>query len=228
MNQLKSLQNNLGYEFKNIELLEQALTHKSFSNEKPEYESNERLEFLGDAVLELSVTDYLFTEFPDKNEGVLTSLRSALVRGKQIALVLKNLDALDYIKLSAGEKKSNGQNKSYIQANVFEAIVGAIYLDGGYKSANQFIHTHLLPTLTEILEQESYIDSKSKLQEISQERFNVTPTYHFISESGPDHNKKFTMSVNFLDKIIATGEGSSKQKAEINAAFNALNAIENK
>src|SRR6056300_697370 len=114
MNQLKSLQNNLGYEFKNIELLEKALTHKSFSNEKPEHESNERLEFLGDAVLELSVTDHLFTEFPDKNEGVLTSLRSALVRGKQIALVLKNLDALDYIKLSAGEKKSNGQNKSYI------------------------------------------------------------------------------------------------------------------
>lgn len=223
---LKSLQSKLNYQFKDTSILETALTHKSFANENQNIQSNERLEFLGDAVLELVVTKFLFEKFPDRQEGHLTSLRSALVRGKNIAKVLENLQVLEYIKLSFGEQRSNGSQKSYIQANVYEAIVGSIYMDGGYEKASQFIFETVIPTLDGILEEQAHIDSKSHLQEIAQERFNLTPTYHLQKESGPDHNKQFEMGVFFFDQLIATGKGSSKQKAEIEAAYNALQKIQ--
>ncbi|MBT5346770.1 ribonuclease III [bacterium] len=223
---LKSLQSKLNYQFEDTSILETALTHKSFSNENQNIQSNERLEFLGDAVLELVVTKYLFEKFPDRQEGYLTSLRSALVRGKNIAMVLENLDVLEYIKLSFGEQRSNGSKKSYIQANVYEAIVGSIYMDGGYEKASKFIFETVIPTLEGILEEQAHIDSKSHLQEIAQERFNLTPTYHLQKESGPDHSKQFEMGVFFFDKLIAKGNGSSKQKAEIEAAYNALQEIQ--
>ena len=142
-------------------------------------------------------------KFPDRQEGHLTSLRSALVRGKNIAKVLETLDVLEYIKLSFGEQRSNGSQKSYIQANVYEAIVGAIYMDGGYEKASKFIFETVIPTLDGIIEEQAHIDSKSHLQEIAQERFNLTPTYHLQKESGPDHNKQFEMGVFFFDKLIA-------------------------
>jgi len=223
---LKSLQSKLNYQFEDTSILETALTHKSFSNENQNIQSNERLEFLGDAVLELVVTKYLFEKFPDRQEGYLTSLRSALVRGKNIAKVLESLDVLEYIKLSFGEQRSNGSKKSYIQANVYEAIVGSIYMDGGYEVASKFIFETVIPTLEGILEEQAHIDSKSHLQEIAQERFNLTPTYHLQKESGPDHSKQFEMGVFFFDKLIAKGNGSSKQKAEIEAAYNALQEIQ--
>ncbi|MBI96271.1 ribonuclease III [bacterium] len=223
---LKSLQSKLNYQFEDTSILETALTHKSFANENQNIQSNERLEFLGDAVLELVVTKFLFEKFPDRQEGYLTSLRSALVRGKNIAKVLETLEVLEYIKLSFGEQRSNGSQKSYIQANVYEAIVGAIYMDGGYEKASKFIFETVIPTLDGIIEEQAHIDSKSHLQEIAQERFNLTPTYHLQKESGPDHNKQFEMGVFFFDKLIATGKGSSKQKAEIEAAYNALQEIQ--
>lgn len=225
MNNLKSLQTKLNYQFKDPSLLETALTHKSFANENQNIQSNERLEFLGDAVLELVVTKFLFEKFPDDQEGHLTSLRSALVRGKNIAKVLADLEVLEYIKLSYGEQRSNGSHKAYIQANVYEAIVGSIYMDGGLEKASSFIFQTVIPTLDEIIKEQTYIDSKSHLQELAQERFNVTPTYHLQKESGPDHNKNFEMGVFFFDKLIAKGVGSSKQKAEIDAAYNALQEI---
>ncbi len=224
-NQIKELEAKLQHNFKDVSLLSKALTHRSFSNENQGKESNERLEFLGDAVLELVVTKYLFENFPDSTEGHLTSLRSALVRGTNIANILTKLELLEYIKLSVGEQKSHGHSKSYIQANVFEAIIGAIYLDAGMKAARNFILETVIPTLEDILEEKAHIDSKSHLQEIAQERFNLTPTYHLQSQEGPDHNKKFEMGVYFLEKLIATGYGSSKQKAEIDAACNALDVI---
>lgn len=201
------------------ELLDRVFIHRSYVNEHrhENLRSNERLEFLGDAVLELVTTEYLFRNF-DKSEGELTNWRSALVKGVTLAKVAKKLDLGSYLKLSKGEEKSGGRDKEYLLANTVEALIGYIYLQGGYAKAQLFIHKYILVLLQDILENKLHIDAKSHFQEISQEKLGVTPTYHVLSEEGPDHKKTFTMGVYLGDDLVAEGEGSSKQIAEQQAA----------
>jgi ribonuclease III len=221
---LNQLEKKLGITFKNKGLLEQALVHRSYLNENPKHKSdhNERLEFLGDAVLELAVTEYLFEKYPDP-EGVLTAWRSSLVNAQMLAKVASDLDIGDYLLLSRGEAKDTGRARQYILANTLEAIIGSIYLDGGFRKSKQFVKKNILPALPEIIEKGLWRDAKSRFQEEAQERLGVTPTYEVIKEWGPDHAKKFIVGV-FLEKdLVARGEGPSKQEAQQSAAEEALN-----
>jgi len=201
------------------ELFERVFIHRSYVNEhrKENIKSNERLEFLGDAVLELVTTEYLFKNF-DKDEGELTNWRSALVKGPTLADVARDLSLGQYLKLSRGEEKSGGREKDYLLANTVEALIGFIYLQGGYAKSQLFIHKFILVKLQEILEKKLHIDSKSFFQETAQEKLGVTPTYDVMKEHGPDHQKTFTMGVYLGDEMVAEGSGSSKQAAEQNAA----------
>jgi len=217
---------NIGIYTENIDLYTKAFTHKSYSNEK-EVESNERLEFLGDAVLELIVTNYLYQKFPEFPEGKLTAFRSALVRKESLAKTAKILDLGSQILLSKGEKRSKGGEKDYILANTVEAILGAIFLDLGMEQATLFIETYLLVSLDEIIEENKHIGPKSALQEYTQAEKMGTPTYELISEEGPDHQKNFIMGVFLEEKLIEKGIGNSKQKAESDAAKNALTKLQN-
>lgn len=203
--------------------LDQVFIHRSYVNEhrSEKVESNERMEFLGDAVLELVTTEYLYLNF-DRPEGELTNWRSALVKGPTLAKVAKQLNLGKYLKLSNGEENSGGREKDYLLANTFEALIGYIYLKGGYAKAQIFIHKHLLVLLQEILEKKLHIDSKSFFQEVSQEKLGITPNYDVLGESGPDHKKTFTMGVYLDGKLIAKGEGNNKQAAEQDAAKNAI------
>src|SRR6185295_16104142 len=194
-------------------------------NEHPKEESNERLEFLGDAVLELIVTEFLFATYPDKPESELTSYRSALVRGKHLAEVAAELELGQFLRLSRGEEKSGGREKSYILANTFEAVIGAMYLDTGFDTVQDFIHRAILPRLSELVEKGLHRDAKSKFQEYTQEKLGVTPHYDLVEEIGPDHDKRFLMAVLLGEKEIARGEGSSKQKAELDAAEKAVEKL---
>jgi len=224
MKEFENLEKKLGLKFKNNDLLKQAFTHRSYLNENPnsKLEHNERLEFLGDAVIELIVTEHLFRDFPEKMEGELTNWRAALVNAKMLTTVSEDLDFNDYLLLSKGEAKEGGKARAYILANAFEALVGALYLDAGYKACDEFIKKYLLPNLPDIIKEGSYKDAKSKFQEEAQEKMAVTPSYKVIKESGPDHDKKFVVGV-YLDKeLVAEGEGSSKQEAEEAAAELAL------
>ena len=220
---LNKLEQELGLEFTDKDLLRLAFIHKSFINEHPdEVRCNERLEFLGDAVLELVVTDYLFHHYPDKPEGELTNWRSALVKGKNLAKVARQIGLGEYLLLSHGEDLSGGREKEYILANTTEALIGAIHLDKGYEVASAFIMKHIVAFLEEIIAQGLHIDSKSRVQELAQEHLNVTPNYQLISESGPDHDKNFVMGIYFKETLAGEGEGSSKQAAEQSAALKAL------
>lgn len=214
----------LSLKFSDPSLLNEAFTHKSYVNEveDPAVGSNERLEFLGDAVLELVVTKHLFQDFPDKEEGDLTAMRSALVRGNNLSKVARKLELGQYLILSKGEFNSNGASKGYILANLVEAIIGAIYIDQGMSKAAEFILKHIYTCLPDILEQNAHIDSKTKFQEIAQEKLGITPEYKLSEEFGPDHAKQFTMAVYLNADSIAEGTDSSKQKAEQKAALNAL------
>lgn len=212
----------LGYKIQNDALFEEAFTHKSYLNEHPEVVCNERLEFLGDAVLELAVTEFLFKSYPEKPEGELTSYRSALVRGKHLAAIAKELNLGKFLRLSRGEEKSGGRDKSYILANTFEAVLGAMYLDAGFAVSEKCIKKYIIPRLTEIIKQGLHRDAKSMFQEHTQDTLGITPHYKLVEENGPDHEKEFTMGVFLNDKKIAEGSGSSKQKAELSAAENAL------
>ena len=214
----------IGIEFKNKELLKRAFTHRSFLNEHKALKGkhNERLEFLGDAVLELVITDYLYHEYPDKTEGDLTSIRSALVNATTCAEVAKNIEVNDYMLLSKGEAKDVGRARQYILANALEAIIGAIYVDQGYKKAEDFILKHIAPMTKKVVEEELWIDAKSRFQERAQDVEGVTPCYKTIKESGPDHDKKFTVAVFLGNEKIAEGSGDSKQDAEQSAARHAL------
>jgi len=214
----------IGIEFKNKDLLKQAFTHRSFLNEHKSLKGkhNERLEFLGDAVLELVITHYLYNEYPEKNEGDLTSIRSALVNATTCAEVAKKINVNDYLLLSKGEAKDIGRARQYILANAMEAIIGAIYLDQGYEKVEKFILENIAPLTVQIVEEELWIDAKSKFQEKSQDIVSVTPSYKTMKEEGPDHDKKFTVGVFLADELIAEGEGESKQDAEQSAARNAL------
>jgi len=206
--------------FKNQDLLKQAFVHRSYINENPGFAlaHNERLEFLGDAVLELVVTEYLYKNYPNP-EGELTNWRASLVNSQMLASMAKKLNLEDYLYLSKGEAKdSNSKARNYILANAFEALIGSLYLDQGYKAAKEFITNIILPQLPNILTNELYLDPKSKFQEISQDKLGITPTYKVLKESGPDHEKKFQVGVYLNDELIATSTGTSKQEAQVKAA----------
>jgi ribonuclease-3 len=218
------LEEKIGVKFNDINILEQAFTHRSFLNENREIKRghNERLEFLGDAVLELVTTDFLYKKYEDKTEGELTALRSALVNTNSISDVASELGFNDYLFLSKGEAKDTGRARSYILANTFESVVGAIYLDQGYDEANNFIKAFLLPKIDEIVSKGLWVDAKSKLQEVVQEKFNITPVYETVSEHGPDHDKTFVVKVEYGKGSVIEGSGKSKQEAEQEAARNVL------
>ena len=209
----------LGFEFVNLDLLITALTHRSYVNEhkKSVSEHNERLEFLGDAVLELAVTEYLYTNFSEP-EGILTSWRAALVRTESIGDAGDKLGYSPLIRMSKGEK--NGSERAHLQilANAFEAVIGAIYLERGYDDARDFIHANIIVKLDDILASGSWRDPKSWLQEISQKVDNQTPVYKVLSEEGPDHDKVFTLGVFVGEKQMGEGVGPSKQAAQQEAA----------
>lgn len=213
----------LGFEFSDIQLLVTALTHRSYVNEhrKSVSEHNERLEFLGDAVLELVVTDYLFKNFGEP-EGILTSWRAALVRTESIGDAGDRLGYEPLVRMSRGEKQGSKRARQQILANAFEAVTGAIYLEKGYAAAEEFISRHILSKLDEILASGSWRDPKSFLQELVQRRDGTTPQYKVLEETGPDHDKVFTLGVYSGDKLIGTGTGSSKQSAQQIAARAAL------
>jgi len=210
--------------FKDKSLLQQAFIHRSYINENTDTKlsHNERLEFLGDAVLELIVTDFLYKKYPTYTEGELTALRSALVNAVIISAVALEVGMNDYLLLSKGEAKDNGKARQYILANTYEAFIGALYLDQGYDAAEKFINKNLLPKTDEIVNKKLWRDAKSLVQEKAQEFVSVTPAYKVLQESGPDHDKHFTVGIYFGKELIADGKGKSKQEAEQKAAENAL------
>ena len=220
MPDFKTFANTLGLSFNNISLLAEALTHRSYLNEHREYlgSHNERLEFLGDAVLELAITDFLYKKFPAKPEGELTAYRAALVNTVSLAESAQTLGINEYLLLSKGESKDTGRARDVILADAFEAIIGAIYLDSGYANAESFIAKNLYNKIESVIASRSYQDAKSRFQEIAQEKRGITPSYETLSEIGPDHNKRFTVGVFIGSEEIARGVGQSKQEAEQSAA----------
>lgn len=216
----------IGVTFNDKELLKQAFTHRSYLNENKNtnLEHNERLEFLGDAVLELVSTDYLYNKYPKKPEGDLTALRSALVNSVMLASIASDLNFNKYLLLSKGESKDTGRARQYILANTFESVVGAIYLDSGYENARSFIEKVLLPKTEEIESKRLWIDAKSFFQEKAQEKTGITPAYKTLKEQGPDHDKIFTVGLYLNEQLVAEGKGKSKQEAEQDAARNGLEA----
>lgn len=211
-------------EFKNKELGENAFIHRSYLNENPDWKlgSNERLEFLGDAVLEFLTSEHLYKTYDQEPEGRLTAYRSSLVKTETLAALAKELDFGGKLKLSKGEDDSGGRESEYLLADTFEAFVGALYLDQGIPACRIFLESTLFPKLDKIVETKAYKDYKSLLQEIAQEKVNFTPIYKVLDEQGPDHNKIFKVSVIIKGKQEGVGEGSSKQRAEVEAARNAL------
>ncbi|HSX24679.1 MAG TPA: ribonuclease III [Candidatus Andersenbacteria bacterium] len=224
---LTPLQERLGVSFSDEKTLLQALTHRSYLNENSDFEldHNERLEFLGDAVLELVVTDHLYQNYP-LPEGELTNLRSAIVRGEMLSKIALEIDIEPYLLLSRGERKDTGKARQYILANAVEAIIGAIYKDQGYNAAQQVIQKFIIAKLPEVVEKGLYIDTKSKFQEIAQDRFRITPVYKVLKESGLDHEKQFSIGVFLNEKKMGEGTGTSKQEAQQQAAKRALEQIE--
>ena len=216
---IEELEKKIKIKFKNIDLLQTAVTHRSYLNEHRNYklDHNERLEFLGDAVLELAVTDHLYRNFPNP-EGELTNWRAALVNRDMLSKVSRELGVEEFLQMSRGEAKDTGRARDYLLANAFEAIVGAIYLDQGYETAEKFIKENILSRLEEVIKSKLYIDPKSNFQEEAQARVGITPSYRVISESGPDHDKKFVVGVYLGDEEVARGEGNSKQQAQREAA----------
>lgn len=225
--QLKTLSDRLGLDLPHTKDLKTALTHRSFLNESSnnDLEHNERFEFLGDAVLELIVSEYLFHEYPNRPEGELTSFRAAIVKTESLANASRELGLGEYLRMSKGEESTGGRDKDYLLANTFEAILGAIYTTAGYDECKKFVHTWLVPKIKEIVKHRLDIDSKTKFQEIAQRLFKYTPEYKLEKEEGPDHEKKFTMSVYVGPTKFGTGSGPSKQKAEEDAATKGLKRI---
>ena len=217
------LEKKLGATFAKQELLEEAMTHRSFLNERPSWPRphNERLEFLGDAVLELVVTKYLYAHYPN-NEGELTSFRAALVNADTLGQTSLELGVNDFLLLSKGEAKDVGRGRQEILGNAFEALVGALYLDGGYDKAEEFIVRTLIPKIDGIISRGLHRDPKSRFQEESQARVGITPSYRVLREWGPDHEKQFVAGVFLGEEKIAEGQGFSKQEAEVQAAQKAL------
>jgi len=210
----------IGLKFIRPELLVQAFTHRSYLNEHPSFasEHNERLEFLGDAVLELVVTDHLFTCYPKSNEGELTAYRAAAVNAETLSELASELGINDYLLLSRGESKDTGRARQMILANTFESVVGAIYLDQGLAAARGFVDKYLFPKIGAIVENQLWQDAKSSFQERAQALRDVTPIYKVLEERGPDHNKVFVVGLYLNEELVAKGEGTSKQRAEQEAA----------
>lgn len=218
------LEAKIGISFKDPALLKQAMVHRSYLNENVKFnlESNERLEFLGDAVLEIIVTEYLYRNYTNP-EGELTNWRASLVNSKMLSSIAKGLGLEKFLFLSRGEAKDkNSKARQYILADAMEALIGAIYLDQGMKIAKKFIENNILINLPLILKNKLYLDPKSRFQELAQERRGITPSYGVLSTKGPDHNKKFEVGLYLGDELIAKGEGTSKQEAQVQAAENAL------
>ena len=209
-----------GLKLNNPELLVQAFTHRSYLNDHREvkHDHNERLEFLGDAVLELVTTNFLYREYPKKPEGELTAYRASLVNTTTLSDAAARLKMNDYLRLSKGEAKDIGRARQYILANTFEAVIGAIYLDQDYDIAAKFIAGNLLYRMKDIISKNLWQDAKSLFQEKAQEAEGVTPAYEVLSEVGPDHNKRFTVGVYLNEEKVAEGAGHSKQEAEQEAA----------
>ncbi|MBU6415159.1 ribonuclease III [Patescibacteria group bacterium] len=205
-------------------MLRQALTHRSFLNENPGagLQHNERLEFLGDAVIELAVTEALYGRYPEKPEGELTSFRAALVNAKMLSDVATQLNLNDFLLLSRGEAKDTGRARQYILANAFEAVVGAMYLDRGYDTCKTFLEKSVLVHLEKVVVERLYKDPKSLFQEEAQDRVGITTTYEVLKEWGPDHDKHFVIGIYLGKELVAQGEGVSKQAAQEDAAQNAL------
>ncbi len=218
--QFNAFEERVGFVFTRKALLRTAFTHRSFLNEHKEgnLEHNERLEFLGDAVLELVVTDFLYRKYPEKPEGDLTALRAALVNTNSISDAATRLGMNEFLLLSKGEAKDTGRARQYILANTFEAFIGALYLDQGYNAANEFIAENLFPKIDEVVQKKLWQDAKSQFQELAQDKVSETPVYQLVGESGPDHDKKFICGVFLSNREVARGEGKSKQEAEQAAA----------
>jgi len=214
----------VGLCFHDKSLLDRALTHRSFLNENPHWtlEDNERLEFLGDAVLDLIVAEYLYHHFPERQEGELTSLRAALVRTESLADFARRIDLGAYLRLGRGEAESGGRERLALLCSAFEALIGALYLDQGIEAVTAFVMRFITPAISHILAQELSKDAKSRLQEWSQGQWHLTPTYRTVSERGPDHAKEFTVQVLIGNRVYGQGTGPSKQAAEQAAAAAAL------
>ncbi len=223
---IPKLEKMLGYTFQNSEFLLTAITHRSYLNENRHatQDHNERLEFLGDAVLELVVTDFLYRKYPEKPEGELTAVRAAIVNTVSLSDASTKLGINDYLLMSKGESKDTGRARQYILANVFEALVGALYLDQGYEAAASFIAKHLFAKTDLIVEKRLWQDAKSRFQEMAQEHHNTTPTYQTLSQEGPDHDRVFTVGVFIGSTKVAEGKGRAKQEAEQQAAEKAIAA----
>ncbi|MFH1455290.1 MAG: ribonuclease III [bacterium] len=217
---------NIGIIFKNKDLLKQAFTHRSYLNEHrdTEFVHNERLEFLGDAVLELIVTEYLYTKYPDNSEGELTAYRSALVNAVTMSDAASKIGINDFLLLSKGEAKDTGRARQIILANTIEALIGAIFLDQGYEMAKYFISKYIFNLIEKIIEEKTWLDAKSKFQEQAQDYEGITPAYKTLKGEGPDHDKQFTVGVYLGKNKVAEGTGKSKQEAEQDAANKALSA----
>ncbi|MBW2599791.1 MAG: ribonuclease III [Deltaproteobacteria bacterium] len=225
---LEELSEMLSYTFSDITLLDMALTHSSYANENPDlaWEDNERLEFLGDAVLQLCMSDILINKFPDYAEGQLSKVRAAMVSEQPLAGLAREYRIGDFMLLGRGEEISGGNGKDSILGNAVEAIIGAIYLDGGYESALLFIRATFQPLVDEWIESPIYLDYKSLLQEASQGRFRLVPQYRIVSASGPDHDKTFEIEASIGNIVSTTGTGKNKKEAEQDAARKALQKLE--
>jgi len=226
MKGLKGLEKILQVKFKDISLLDTAITHRSYLNENGAKSSNERLEFLGDAVLELIISEYLFSKYPEREEGDLTSFRAAVVRTTTLAQTSRDLGFGKFLKMSKGEEDSGGRDKDYLLANLFESILGAMYQDQGYTTCKEYLHRVLIPQIDYIVKERLDIDPKTKLQEVTQSMFKETPLYEVLKEKGPDHNKLFTVQAKISSKNLGVGKGSSKQRAEEKAAEKSLKLLE--
>jgi ribonuclease-3 len=220
----KQLEERLQMTFTNRALLDEALTHRSYLNEHPEWKAahNERLEFLGDAVLELVTTEHLFTEFPEQSEGRLTNLRAALVRTETLAKVGEALELYGLLRLSRGEARERGRAREQILANAVEALIGAVYLDQGFTVAQRVVQQHVLTLLPEVIAEDAVRDAKSRFQEEAQGRLGVTPHYKVLDEWGPDHQRKFRIGAFLGEELAGEGQGASKQDAQQAAAAAAL------
>lgn len=227
MSRLDGFEQTIGFQFRNPELLREALTHRSYLNENPSWGvgHNERLEYLGDAVLELAVTEELYARFPKDDEGRLTGLRAALVNYQMMAQVARSIGLEEHILLSKGEARDEGKAREVILANASEALIGAMYLDQGYPAVKRFILAFVVSHLDEVVSRGLDRDPKSLLQEHVQEIYRITPMYRVLSEEGPDHQKQFVVGVYVGDKLMGEGTGTSKQEAEVAAAERALESF---
>ena len=224
MDRVKELEQKIGYVFKDKSLIERALMHSSYTNEKhlKKYECNERLEFLGDAVLELVSSAYLFNEFPKVSEGELTKTRASMVCEPSLAMCARDIGLGDYLLLGKGEDMTGGRNRDSIVSDAAEALLGAIYLDGGFASAKEFVLNFIL---NDIEHKQLFYDSKTILQEIVQEKGTQPVEYVLIKEEGPDHNKNFTVDARVNGKVMGQGSGHTKKAAEQAAAYQAIRVL---